>query len=314
MIATPSLRDFGKRRMRDVFELGQRFGLDVLPRHFYSSIPDIRELRASEEWKEPHSMCGVAGAGLDDQIAFLQSCCEGAPSELSATQIYERACEANGAIGYGPIEAGFLHRFVTSSRPKRMVQIGAGASTSVALSAAQSVGHQMQLTCIDPFPTDYLRAAAKRGDINLMELKAQTVPLDTMLDLGAGDLLFVDSTHTVKPGSEVNRIILEVLPRLALGAYIHFHDIYFPFDYAPSLLSEDLFFWNETPLLYAFLVGNSSVRLRLSLSMVHSARPDELRRQFSDYRPHPPQVIRNGTLDSHDPSHYPSSVYLQVVG
>lgn len=299
--------------MRDLFEVGQRVGFDVLPRHFYSSIPDIRELRTSDDWKQPRSMHGVSGADLDEQIAFLRSCCEAAPHAPRATDIYEQACEANGAVGYGPIEAGVLHRFITWKRPKRIVQLGAGVSTSVMLRAAEAVSHDMRLTCIDPYPTEFLRTEARKGHVALIEEKAQTVPLDTLVDLDAGDLLFVDSTHTVKPGSEVNRIILEVLPRLAVGTHIHFHDIYFPFDYAPTILSDDLFFWNETPLLLAFLVGNSSVRLNMSLAMVHSSHPEAVGEFFPDYRPYSAEAVRSGALNLDEDRHFPSSVYLEVM-
>ena len=312
MAAARSIRGFGKRRMRDVFELGQRFGFDVLPRHFYSSTPDIRELRSSEYWKEPHSMCGVPGADIDDQIRFLQSCCQGISLQPSATEIYEQACTANGAVGYGPIESGFLYRFVCSKRPRRIVQIGAGVSTWVILAAAEATSQDIRITCIDPYPTEFLRRLALDGRISLIEDKAQIVPLVTLLDLGAGDLLFIDSTHTVKPGSEVNRIVLEVLPRLTEGTYVHFHDIYFPFDYSPTILSQDLFFWNETTLLHAFLVGNSAIKLQLSLAHVHSTRPEEIRRHFPDYEPHPAELIRDGRLDPRSTAHFPSSAYLEV--
>src|SRR5207249_4543131 len=106
------------------------------------------------------------------------------------------------------------------------------------------------LVCIDPYPTQYLKSAATEGRISLIAKKAQEVDLSTFTDLQHGDLLFVDSTHTVKPGSEVNHIILEVLPRLRTGCYVHFHDIYFPYDYQTSLLNT-VFFSGESALLHA---------------------------------------------------------------
>jgi hypothetical protein len=299
--------------MRSIFELGQRIGVDVLPRHFYSSIPDIRELRKSDDWKVPHSMYGVAGAELPEQVNFMRDCCEHTSGEPSAMAVYDDACTANGAVGYGPIEAGFLYRFMTSRRPAHVVQIGAGVATAVMLAAAQAAPYELKITCIDPYPTEFLRTMARSGRISLVEQKAQTVPMGTILALGPGDLLFVDSTHTVKPGSEVNRIILEVLPRLAAGTHAHFHDIYLPFDYAPSVLSEDLFFWNETPLLLAYMIGNPSVRLNMSMAMVHSVCPDAIQRCFPDYRPHPAHVIRDGTLSPLNGCHFPSSAYIETV-
>ncbi len=314
MLTKQGLRDFGKRRIRDLFELGQRLGLDVLPRHFYSSIPDMRELRASDDWKHRLSMYGVPGVALESQTDFLDSCCREGSQRPAALEIYADACRDNGAVGYGPIEAGFLHRFVSARRPRRAVQVGAGVATSVTLAAAGSVPYEIELTCIDPYPTPFLRDTGAAGRIRLLEEKAQTVIIDVATSLEGGDLLFVDSTHTVKPGSEVNRIILEVLPRLKPGVYVHFHDIYFPYDYSPGILTDDLFFWNETPLLHAFLINNSSVHLRLAMSMVHHGRPDALKRWFADYQPRASMALDDDARRRRTHEHFPSSAYLEVVG
>ena len=89
----------------------------------------------------------------------------------------------------------------------------------------------------------------------------------------------------MKPGSEVNRIILDVLPRLKSGVFVHFHDIYFPYDYSPTLLSFDLFFWVESTLLHAFLIGNGHCRIVLSTSMLHYAAPERIAALFPRYAP-----------------------------
>jgi Methyltransferase domain len=103
--------------------------------------------------------------------------------------------------------------------------------------------------------------------------------------LGAGDLLFIDSTHTVKPGSEVNRFVLEVLPRLDEGVLVHFHDIYFPYEYARNFLSGDLFFPGETSLLYAFMLNNPKFRIDLCLSMLHYAAPGAMKKRMPKFEP-----------------------------
>jgi len=97
-----------------------------------------------------------------------------------------------------------------------------------------------------------------------------------------GDLLFIDSTHTVKVGSEVNILILEVLPQLSPGCYAHFHDIYFPYDY-PCALFKIPFFWNESVLLQAFLTGNARYSIAASLSMLHHAKPQALQMLLPNY-------------------------------
>ena len=120
-------------------------------------------------------------------------------------------------------------------------------------------------------------------------------------------MLFVDSTHTVKPGSEVNRIILEVLPRLQAGALVHFHDITFPYDYPPDILDRTLFFWNESALLLALLTGNSSLSVLFAMSMLHDSAPRTVSNRLPHYRP----MAMDKGLRSRD-GHYPTSIYLRA--
>ena len=138
--------------------------------------------------------------------------------------------------GYGEIEAEVLFGFVASRRPRRVIQIGCGVSTAVMLMAAAKADYKPEIVCIEPYPSAYLREAESKGLIRLVVEPAQVVDFDVIADLGDDDLLFVDSTHAVKPGSEVNYLIHEVLPRLRPGAWVHFHDIYFPYDYARDTL------------------------------------------------------------------------------
>jgi len=303
-------KEKAKQTAHSLFLLGQHCGLDILPRHFYSEIPDIRELRASKTWRNPRSMYGVQGADVEQQLGFVQDCISESLRALMLDEnIYESACMENGPIGYGPIEAEFLFCFAARHRPQRIIQVGAGVSTAVLLHAARMCGYRPEITCIDPYPTDYLRKAAENGQIKLIAKKCQDIDVSTLSDLGPGDLLFIDSTHTVKPGSEVNYLILEVLPRLRSGCTIHFHDIYFPYDYSISLL-ETTFFWNETVLLLAFLTGNARYSILASLSMLHHARPAELQKLLPNYRP---EAMEHGLHVCGRSGHFPSSIYLMAA-
>jgi hypothetical protein len=305
------MREILKRRIGDVFEVGQRFGVDILPRHFYSSVPDMRELRRDGFWKAPRSMVGIRGADVGGQLAFAAECC---PPPLRERQrkgdIYPRACEENGEAGFGPSEANFLHCFITTRRPPRVVQVGAGVSTSVILSAAKEAGYDVKVTCVDPFPTTFLQQAAKQGRLELVAEPAQKVALELLTDVGPDGFLFVDSTHTVKPGSEVPRIVLEALPRVPAGAWVHFHDINFPYDYTPGLLIQPIFFSEETALLMAYLTDNARYTVRASLSMLHYQRATELRELLPLYRP---RGHDEGLMSPEADGDVPSSIYLQVV-
>jgi Methyltransferase domain len=301
-----SLKARGKAALARGFATLQRVGVDVLPRHFYSSIPDIRRLRKSTRWRAPRSFVDVAGAEIGEQLDFLRRI---VPSEmtraLSERTVFEDACEENGATGFGPVEANCLYAFVHSLRPKRIVQVGAGVSTAVTLRAAADAGYRPEVTAIDPYPTPFLR----RADVKLLDTDAQDVALEEFTALSEGDLLFVDSTHAVRPDSEVNRLVLEVLPRLS-GVWVHFHDIYFPYDYQRDVLDPPLFFWSETSLVHAFLVGHRRYRIAAALSMLHYVAPDALQALIPGYNPAPNDDGLDTNRNRPPELHFPSSLYL----
>lgn len=311
---TPTLKrrvkNLGKRGLRRLFEFGQWFGVDILPRHFYSEVPSIRTLKQQGDWKLPRSMFGVGGADPGSQFGFVESCCTSdLVTRLRRNDIFQPACSANGEPGFSLVDADFLFCFIHTVRPKKIVQIGCGVSTAVMLLASSEVaGYRPEVVCVEPYPTDFLRKVTRSGEICLITDKAQSVPLETLTDLSDGGFLFIDSTHTVKPGSEVNRLVLEVLPRLKAGSWVHFHDIYFPYDYQRGILDDELFFSNESVLLHAFLIGNSAFTIRASLSMLHYVDPTRLGRSLPNYQPGDNE---HGLRASE--GHFPASIYLQTV-
>jgi predicted O-methyltransferase YrrM len=291
------------------FEGGQRVGLDILPRHFYSEIPDVRRLKKSGHWMRAFSMAGVAGADVAEQLAFLrETCTPDLADALRDGDLHARACAENGEPGYGPIEAAVLYAFVRTRRPREIVQVGCGVSTALCLMAADDAGYAPEITCIDPYPTAYLRRLAREGRITLVEQPVELLDVAWFDRLGDDLLFFVDSTHTLGPAGEVSRIVLELLPRLKAGAWVHFHDITFPYDYDRNTLDSALVFPHESVLLHAFLAYNSRFRLCASLSMLHYAAPAALAELLPDYRP---AANREG-LAAGD-GHFPSAAYLRVT-
>ncbi len=299
-------RTWMKGNLHTLFTVAQRFGMSVLPVHFYSSIPNVREMRGRVDWQEPRSMFGINSRSVEEQGAFLNEITRAAvPGEA----IYAQAVADNGDGGYGPIEAHVLAALVASRRPRRIVQIGCGVSTAVILSAARLAGYRPEMTCIDPYPTRYLSRMNDSGAVMLLASPAQIASMKMFTDLGPGDLLFVNSTHTVKPGSEVNRIVLEILPRLAAGVLVHFHDIRFPYEYARDFLSGDLFFPGETTLLYAYLLENPTMRIDLCLSTLHYKAPAAIKAAIRYYDPQK----NDAGLRAAGGLHYPSAIYLTKV-
>jgi hypothetical protein len=255
-------------------------------------------------------MVGVAGADLDAQLAFVRSAVP--PSlrdRLAGGSVFAEACARNGEEGYGAIEADFLFALVVSFRPRRVVQVGCGVSTAVCLAAAREAGYTPEIVCIEPYPTRFLKEAGAAGEITLVPKKVEDLDYSFLEPLAAGDLFFVDSSHCLGPAGEVTRIVVEMLPRLADGVRVHFHDIYFPYDYPGNLLTKALFFHHESALLHAFLVLNRRFGISASLSMLHHARPSELAALLPNYRP---RANDHGLAAG--PGHFGSAVYLEATG
>lgn len=299
------LKTFLKNRLHDVFALGQRAGVNVLPNHFYSATPDLKALGDTSGWRAPMEMAGVEGRDTDAQIRFVEETVAGIgiPPDVHAV-----AAAANGqGSGYGLVEADFLYAFIQKHRPAEVVQVGCGVSTAVILRAAEACGHAIRVTCIEPFPSAYLTGLAAAGKIVLRVEGAQDTPSLLYEAIAPGSLLFVDSTHTVKPGSEVNRIILDAMPRLGPGVWTHFHDIYFPYDFQRTLFTE-LFFNVESTLLHAFLIGNERWSIAASLSMLHYAEQGRLKAALPRYVPQADDRGLSARLDNH----FPSATWLRT--
>ncbi len=301
-----SLKTRSKDLLRSAFEIGQRLKFDILPRHFYSEIPDIRALRGATSWRKPRSFTGVLG-DIDSQMAWVDGCTKNYRDALRQFAVHKSAVKMNGSDeGYGEVEADFLYCFIRSQRPSQIVQIGCGVSTAVCQQAARDEGYSPHIVCVEPYPTDFLQRENHAGRIELVPQMVQDAGSECASRLRSGDLFFVDSSHTLAPAGEVNLIILEMLPRLASGVCIHFHDIYFPYDYSPDTLSTALFFSHETALLYAFLLMNRDFEIAGSLSMLHHQRLDDLKRLFPDFHP---ATFEEGLMVKG--GQFPSSIFLR---
>ena len=308
------MKDFLKKCLRILFNVLQKVGINFLPKHYYSNIPDFGLLKDKDFWKKPLEMIGINGTNLEEQINFVNSCVSPVEdkSVLTGGAVLKQAVKDEGKLGFGTVEADQLYSFIYSYKPKKVIQIGCGVSTSVILQAAEKANYKVEIVCVEPYPSAYLNKMEKEGKITLIGEIAQTVEMNKLTNLEEGDLFFVDSTHTVKPGSEVNRIILDVLPRLKSNVYIHFHDIYFPYDYQRNIDST-LFFWEESTLLHSYLINNSKITILACLSMLHYGKKAELKNIFPVYNPESDKegLPTNRELaDRH--FHFPASIYLKT--
>jgi len=169
-------------------------------------------------------------------------------------------------------------------QPRRIIEVGSGFS-SLVLGQAAAKNESSALICIDPFPHKVVRESNRIPALQLLiEKKVQDVDVEFFSQLGSGDILFIDSSHTVKAGGDVNHLFLEVLPRLKPGVIVHVHDIFFPFDYRRDWMLEEFRFWTEQYLLQAFLIFNPEFEVLMANSYLNHYYAPDLKAAFPNLR------------------------------
>jgi hypothetical protein len=262
-----------------LFGLAQAMGVHILPVHFYSPIPDTSQL-SDAVFDTPYSAlfeaCQVdvqSQLALIDRLATWGAEMADTPADPAAPH---RFYWNNPALG--PMDATVYHAMVRELKPSTVLEIGSGYSTMVAARAAVLNG-STSVRCIEPHPPEVLRAGFAGLD-SLVAAEVQSVPLDEFKQLEAGDILFIDSSHVSKIGSDVNYIALRVLPILKEGVVVHFHDIFLPDEVARSWVTSKNIFWNEQHIILAFLLFNSAFKVLLMHNFLGLHYQEALKRAF----------------------------------
>ncbi|NNE05858.1 MAG: class I SAM-dependent methyltransferase [Xanthomonadales bacterium] len=261
-----------KRGSEELNEIKRQQGF-VAPGHFYSPVPVFGA--ASEMAEAVFDSAGRTVPAIDLR--------EDSQRALVETFIpYYQAMEFTGGKSpgvryyydnpaYSYSDAIMLHCMIRSVRPARIIEIGSGFSSCMMLDTNElHFDDQIKLAFVEPFP-ELLISLLEDTDLNNIRIVSsplQDVALEEFKRLGANDILFIDSTHVSKAGSDVNRIFFDILPALAEGVYVHFHDVFFPFEYPPQWLREGRA-WNEAYMLRAFLEYNSAFEVVLMNTFMH---------------------------------------------
>lgn len=245
----------------------QRFLECQPPGHFNSPVPnaqDISENSATIFNRSPESNGGVE-LQENFQLDLLDQFSEfyGDISYTDEPDGGSRYYYDNGGW-FGHFDALILHCMMRKFKPSQVIEVGSGFSSAVMLDADEKfLGGNTQFTFVDPYPT---RLYSILGDVdkkkhNVVTSNIQKAQVEMFSALSENDILFIDSSHIVKIGSDVPHLLFNVLPQLKPGVIIHFHDIFWPFEYPEEWVMGRGRAWNEAYFLKAFLQNNSAFEI-----------------------------------------------------
>jgi hypothetical protein len=249
------------------------------PGHFYSPLPsreEVAEAFARGGFGPPFPGIELNEAG---QLARLERFAawyaeQPFPEQPTAGRRFHLANNS-----YGHFDALMLYSMLREARPRRVIEVGSGFSSAAMLDLNERIfGGEIQFTFIDPDMTRLrpLLRPDDAGRATLIEKRVQEVPLETFAALGENDVLFIDSSHVGKIGSDVNRLYFDVLPVLAPGVLIHIHDVAGNLEYPKEWYDEGRA-WNEQYLLRAFLMHNAAYRIELFTGWLFNTRHEWFR-------------------------------------
>ncbi|MCM5527510.1 class I SAM-dependent methyltransferase [Parasegetibacter sp. NRK P23] len=182
---------------------------------------------------------------------------------------------------FGPGDAEFLYAMIRKFRPGKIIEIGSGYSTLMAQAAIdrnrfEDPSYSCRHTCIEPYEMPWLESTG----VEVVREVVEKIPLSFFEDLNEHDILFIDSSHVIRPQGDVLYEFLELLPSIQKGVIVHVHDIFSPRDYTDLHLKKDVLFWNEQYILEAFLTCNKEFEVLGSLHHLKQKYPAQLQQVF----------------------------------
>ncbi len=234
------------------------------PGHYYSPVPDKEYVRKNAARIFDRSKKDLGGIDIheNEQILLIEAF-QAYYHEIFFT---DEKVPANRYWYKNPLysysDAIILYCMIRHFSPSRIIEAGSGYSSAAMLDINEKkFDNAIDILLIEPYPVNLNNLTEGfPKHFRVIPQFVQDVPLDTFRLLEKNDILFIDSTHVSKAGSDVNYILFEILPTLKEGVIIHFHDVFYPFEY-PQGWIEKGFAWNEDYLLRAFLMYNSNFEL-----------------------------------------------------
>jgi hypothetical protein len=247
--------------------------------HFYSPIVDRTAVAAERArlWPERPIVAGIDWnddghrrllTGAFPRFRPLYDYPETLPDGPDLVDFYTRNPQ------FSWLDARALFVLLHAWRPRRIIEVGSGYSSLLIADVNRRwFGGGIHVTCVEPYPRAFLRNRID-GISRLIEDKVQNVPVAEFAALAAGDILFIDSSHVAKTGSDVNRLYFDVLPTLSAGVRVHIHDIFLPHDYPQQWVIDDNRSWNEQYLVQALLMYSTAFRVEFGCAYAFHAFAD----------------------------------------
>jgi hypothetical protein len=246
------------------------------PGHFYSPIPSFEDLKINETeiFEIPPAVRGV-DLNEQQQLDLLNRFKEFYPDMPFTVEKASGRRYFFENPNYSYTDAIILYCMIRHLKPRKIVEVGSGYSSCAMLDVNELFfGNSIACTFIDPYP-QLLRSIIKESDrerTRILGRKIQDVEVSIFRELEPSDILFIDSSHISKTGSDVNYILFKILPLIPAGVFIHFHDIFYPFEYPKDWAFEGRA-WNEAYLLRAFIQYNEAFKIRFfSTFLIHRHR------------------------------------------
>lgn len=264
-------------------------GFLPMPVHFYSPIPDLKDLEERRVWEAKSSLAGI-DFGADRQVILLNELGQKYGEEcnwpvLPTADPYDFYLD-NQSFNYGC--AASTHAMFREFKPKRVIEIGSGMSSLVICKAIElnrlDGSGSAEYSIADPYPREIIKKGLP-GVSELIARPVEHVKPEFFDRLKENDVLFIDSGHSVRIGGDVNFLYLEVLPRLAPGVIVHIHDISLPYEYPKAYATSEVFrqFWTEQYLLQSFLCYNDEFEVLLAMNYLMTDHFDTFKQAFALY-------------------------------
>lgn len=268
-----AIRRIGIKRMRLSRQIFKITGVFPIRDHYYEPLFNLEHLRYS--LRKDRILTGL-DFNIKEQLEILSKFKYG--QELSKFPLEKNSklefYYHNGS--FGPCDAQYLYNSIRLFKPKRIIEIGSGYSTLMAENAINAnkqdeVSYNCEHICIEPYECPWL----ENLKVRVIRKRVEELDIEIFRKLDNFDILFIDSSHVIRPQGDILFEYLEILPILKPGVLVHIHDIFTPRDYLNEWLIDEIKLWNEQYLLEAFLTFNSEYKIIASLNYLkHNYFPE----------------------------------------